>query len=110
MLRLESYLGNRPEAAWRHGFEVIPRAPLAYSVERDPLPGHGESEIAIEQPYYCALRWDRLLASELGWSRSRIIRAWEREIFPVNGSDGPVRARDHVRDQQRVRVVLVSPP
>jgi hypothetical protein len=31
-------------------------------------------DVAIEQPFACGLRFDALLAAELGWSRARVAR------------------------------------
>ena len=104
--RLERYLQNHSGAAWQHAFEVRSQAPLRYRVERDPLPNADELEVVIEQPFFCALRWDRFLAAELGWSRGRIARGWQRGLL---SPDCPsMRARDCVLDGQRVRVRLIG--
>lgn len=103
--RLKRYLNNHAGAAWQHAFEIGAQAPLRYQLERDPLPDVDEFEVVIEQPDFCSLRWDRLLAAELGWSRSRIAKAWRSEILRPEGS---IRARDCVRNGQRIRIRLAE--
>jgi len=52
----------------------------------------------IEQPYPCGVRWDRLLAAELGWSRARVQRLWSRGALKL---DPQRRLRDSVRNRDR---------
>ena len=101
--RLDGYQRNDASLAWSHAFELAVRAELAYRVERPPLPGAGTLVARLEQPHPCGVRWDRLLARELGWSRARVVAAWRRGEIAVE------RARtlsDRVADGRLVRIAL----
>ncbi|MBM4383087.1 MAG: hypothetical protein FJ091_06915 [Deltaproteobacteria bacterium] len=53
---------------------------------RVPLPACGGFVARIEQPEPCAARWDRFVARELGWPRSRVEREAARGALRVNGA------------------------
>lgn len=72
---LEPYLHDEPSWARRHAFELPPGEALAYRVLRPELPFAGGLAVRVAQPEPCGERWDRFLARELGWSRSRVARA-----------------------------------
>jgi hypothetical protein len=74
---LAAYLENDAALARRHafGFEPAPREALPYRVRRPPLPDAGALAARIVQPEPCGARWDRFLAQQLGWTRSRVARA-----------------------------------
>jgi len=82
---LDGYHRNDPALAWRHAFELRPDAPLPYRVERPPLSAEKPLVARIEQPWDCALRWDRFLATELGWPRARVERAFRRGELRLPG-------------------------
>jgi hypothetical protein len=81
---LDAYQGDSPAAVARCAFAAGRGAEVAYRVVRDALPACGALRARIEQPEPCGLRWDRLLARELGWSRSRLLREMERGSVRVN--------------------------
>jgi hypothetical protein len=93
---LAGYFENEPQLVRRHAFATTSRQVLAHRVvASSPQPAQ-DFVARIEQPEFCALRWDRFLADRLGWSRSRVTRAWV--------SDAAFRLRGSVRDGQRVRI------
>ena len=83
---LAGYLCDDSELAWRRAFDVPLTASLPYRVVRPPVPGSGRLRVRVIQPYPCALRWDRLLAGELGWSRSRVRRAMRSGHLSIPGT------------------------
>lgn len=92
--RLEAFLRNDAAAAWscafddsllrRAGARVEPSTPVR--VERDPF-SEGRATVRFELPFPVQIRLDRLLAQELGISRSRLpglvatSRALRRPVF-----------------------------
>src|SRR5262245_8081377 len=74
---LAAYLENDAALARRHAFafEPAPREALPYRVHRPPLPASGALAAHIAQTEPSGARWDRFLAQELGWTRSRVARA-----------------------------------
>lgn len=98
---LDAYRRDDPELAERHAFELCAGEPAPYAVERPPLPRGGPLEATIVQPRFCAVRWDRFLARELGWSRTRVARAWGSGAIGVASLGRP---RSWVRDAQVVSV------
>lgn len=84
--RLAGYQGDAPELVRRSAFAAANGAAVAYRVLRQPLPRVGLVRVRIEQPERCGVRWDRLLARELGWPRSRVTCAAQRGALRVNGS------------------------
>jgi hypothetical protein len=101
--RLDGYHRNDAALAWSHAFELAVRDELPHRVERPPLPAAGTLVATIEQPHPCGVRWDRLLARELGWSRARATSAWRRGELAI---DGVRSLADRVADGRVVRVVL----
>ncbi len=81
---LEGYQGDEPALVRRSAFASGRGAEVPFRVERPPLPADGLLCAQIEQPEPCGARWDRLLAGELGWSRSQIARAEEQGRLRVN--------------------------
>jgi hypothetical protein len=71
---LAGYQGDAPALVRRCAFAAGSGAEVPYRVERPPLPTSGPLVARIEQPEPCGVRWDRLLARELGWARSRVAR------------------------------------
>jgi hypothetical protein len=71
---LDAYQGDSPAVVARCAFAVARGAEVAYRVVRGALPACGALAARIAQPEPCGVRWDRLLARELGWSRSRALR------------------------------------
>jgi hypothetical protein len=84
--RLDGYHRNDAQLAWTHAFELPLLHELPQRVERPPLPATGTVTARIEQPYPCGARWDRLLARELGWSRSRTVAAWRSAAISIDGA------------------------
>lgn len=93
--QLDGYHRNDAALAWRHAFDVATAEPLPHRVVRPPLPASGLLDVAIEQPFACGLRFDALLAAELGWSRSRIARSFAaKQIELARGASLASRVRD----------------
>jgi len=82
---LEGYQADAPGLVRRVAFARGTPHPLAYRVTRPPLP-NGELRARIAQPEPCGVRWDRLLARELGWPRARVARAWSDGVLRVRGA------------------------
>lgn len=100
---LDAYRRDDETLAVAHGFALCPGAPVGFAVERPHLPASGLLSARIVQPLSCAVRWDRLLAGELGWSRGRVRAAWESGSIRVVPTARPSRL---VRDGQVLRVDL----
>jgi hypothetical protein len=101
--RLDGYHRNDAALAWRHAFDVATAEPLPHRVVRPPLPASGVLHVAIEQPFACGLRCDALLAAELGWSRTRVARAFAaKQIELLRGASLASR----VRDGDAIRVAM----
>jgi hypothetical protein len=99
--RLDGYHRNDAALARAHAFELPAHEPLPHRIVRPPLPHAGALEARIEQPFACGLRWDRLLAAELSWSRARVAKAWADGVVAVGSARSP---RDRVADGQLLRV------
>lgn len=99
-LQLAPYRDDDPELAWRHAFEIRAQRALPARVVRPQLVAGEALTAAIDQPDFCAWRWDRLLAHALGCPRAAVARAWRRGDVRVPGSG----ARDFVRNGQTVFV------
>jgi hypothetical protein len=84
--RLASHQGGDAALVRACAFSLARGVDVPHRVLRAPLPGCGGFIARIEQPEPCGARWDRLLARELGWSRSRIAREAERGALQVNGA------------------------
>ena len=89
---LESYQADEPALVRRWAFASGCGLEVSFRVERPPLPAHGLLRARIEQPEPCGARWDRLLAREIGWSRSQVARAAEQGGLRVNGGASLRRA------------------
>ncbi len=100
---LAGYLGNDPDLARAHAFEVSARQPLPYRVEREVLTDARPLRILVEQRFDCCIRWDRFLAGEFDWSRSRVARAWRTGAIEI---PGVARASRMVRNAQTVELRL----
>jgi hypothetical protein len=83
---LAAYQGDARAEVRRCAFAAGGGAEVAYRVVREPLPAGGALRVRIAQREPCGVRWDRLLARELGWSRSRLAREAERGGVRVNGA------------------------
>lgn len=101
--RLDGYHRNDPALARAHAFELPVREPLAHRVVRPPLPASGVLVARIEQPEPCGVRWDALLARELGWSRARVEAARSGGAISVAASARRARI---VADGDVVRIAL----
>jgi hypothetical protein len=104
---LAPYLANDPAAARRHAFELAPRGPLPYAVERPQLPAAGELRVRVVAPEPCGVRWDRFLARELGCSRAELARAAARGALVVDGARSLARM---VQDGQGFTWIRSSRP
>lgn len=60
---LERYRRDDPALAVAHAF-AFAGAPVAYAVDRPPLPAADGVRARIEQPLFCGVRWGRFLARE----------------------------------------------
>jgi hypothetical protein len=104
---LEAYRRDDPALALRHAFAcAAPGTAVAWVVERPPLPTAAVLHARIVQPLGCGVRWDRLLARELGWPRARVQAAWEAGAVRIEAGR---RLRHAVRDGDRLRVALDEP-
>jgi hypothetical protein len=101
--RLDAYHRNDAALARSHAFELPAREPLPHRVLRPALPAAGVLSAHIEQPRACGVRWDRLLAAELGWSRARVVTAWRAGDVAIDAAGS---LRDRVADGQAFRVAL----
>jgi hypothetical protein len=101
--RLDGYHRNDAALAWSHAFELAVQGELPHRVERPPVPDGGTLVARIEQPHPCGARWDRLLARELGWSRTRVGVAWRGGAIAIEPARG---LADRVADGQLVRVAI----
>ena len=99
---LDAYRRDDAVCAWRHAFELPARRPLRHRVVASAA-AEGGFVARIEQPDFCAVRWDSLLSRQLGWSRSRTARAL-RAAIASDSRDRALRPRDCVRDGQGVRI------
>jgi hypothetical protein len=98
---LDRYRADDPELAEACAFALSPGQPVPYRVERPVLPADGALLVTIVQPRGCAVRWDRFLAEQLGWSRSRVVAAWREGAVRV---EPRARPNQLVRDGQRLRL------
>jgi hypothetical protein len=101
--RLAAYQLGDPALARAAAFELPVREPLPYRVLRPPLAAGGLLSVRIDQPFPSGVRWDRSLARELGWSRSRLRVAWPCSALAIAG----VRSRGRrVADGAELRVAM----
>jgi hypothetical protein len=118
---LQALESNDPALAHRHAFDVVALRSRIGRVEEFPeaavhkevLGGRQEDTTALELQLglemQTALRLDRLLASELGISRSRL-QAWEERRRLVVGPDGVKALRKPAREGTLIRIDLASEP
>ncbi len=104
--RIESYQGDAPVLVRRCAFAAGRGAEVAHRVVRPALPEAGTLLARIEQAEPCGARWDRLLARELAWSRSRSAREAERGNVRVNGA---AELRRTVADGDLLALALSAP-
>ena len=83
---LAGYQGDSAALVRRCAFAAGGGGEVAYRVVRELLPACGAVVARIEQPEPCGVRWDRLLARELGWPRSRVAREAAAGHVRVNGA------------------------
>lgn len=110
---------NDPALARRHAFDVVALRSRIGRVEEFPdvairkeaLDNRQEKttalEIQLELEMPTALRLDRLLAGELGISRSRL-QAWEDKRLLVVAPDGTKALRRPVREGTAIRIDLAG--
>ncbi|RWF71121.1 MAG: DUF1062 domain-containing protein [Mesorhizobium sp.] len=118
---LQALESNDPALARRHAFDVaalrsrigrveeFPEAAIHKEVlgDRPENTTALELQLGLETP--TALRLDRLLASELGISRSRL-QAWEEKRLLVVGPDRAKALRKPPRAGMVIRIELVGEP
>ena len=104
---LDGYQVDEPTLVRQCAFASGRGAEVPFRVERPSLPASGLLRARIEQPEPCGARWDRLLASELGWSRAQVARAAEQGRLRVNGAGGLRRA---VADGDDLEAALGAAP
>jgi len=92
---LAGYQADQPALARRCAFAAGNGAEVPVRVVRDAVLLNGALRAVIAQPEPCGVRWDRLLARELGWSRARVAREASAGRLRVNGC---ADARRIVRD------------
>ncbi|MER8826156.1 DUF1062 domain-containing protein [Mesorhizobium sp. M0938] len=115
---LQALESNDPALAHRHAFDVVALRSRIGRVEEFPeaavhkevLGGRPrntalELQLRLETP--TALRLDRLLASELRISRSRL-QAWEEKRLLVVGPDGAKALRKPARAGMAIRIDLAA--
>ena len=118
---LQALEGNDPELARRHAFDVVALRNQVGRVEEFPdvivrkrVLGRTmnnvaalELQLGVEMP--TSLRLDRLLANELGISRSRLQALEERRVLAIV-PDGAKALRKPARKRMTVRVDLAGEP
>jgi hypothetical protein len=119
--RLAALENNDPALARRHAFDVVALRSRAGRVEefaevavhKQRLGDARENATALELylglEMPTSLRLDRLLASELGISRSRLQALEERRLLVVD-RDGAKALRKPARDGTTIRIDLVGEP
>ncbi|UVK42390.1 DUF1062 domain-containing protein [Mesorhizobium sp. AR07] len=119
--RLAALESNDPALARRHAFDVVALRSRVGRIEEFPdvavhkqrLGGNRESatglelQLGLEMP--TSLRLDRLLANELGISRSRLQALEERQLLIVD-PDGAKALRKPAREGVTIRVDLADEP
>jgi hypothetical protein len=96
---LDAFARHDPGAVWRYAFDVARLRPhvirvdadVRVRVERTPLELEGVPCIHFDVPFPCDIRLDRLLARELGISRSALQARYDA-----------AELRRHVRDGMRI--------
>ncbi|TIP12842.1 DUF1062 domain-containing protein [Mesorhizobium sp.] len=118
---LQALESNDPALARRHAFDAVALRSRIGRVEEFPeaavhkevLGGRPQNTAALELQLglemQTALRLDRLLASELGISRSRL-QAWEERRLLVIDPDGARALRKPARTGSVIRIDLAGEP
>ncbi|WP_322416990.1 DUF1062 domain-containing protein [Mesorhizobium huakuii] len=118
---LQALESNDPGLARRHAFDIVALRNQVGGVEEFPdvavqkrlLGGARETALALELQLGLemptSLRLDRLLASELGISRSRLQALEERRLLVVD-PDGAKALRKPARQGMTIRIDLASEP
>jgi len=118
---LQALESNDPGLARRHAFDIVALRNQVGGVEEFPdvavqkrlLGGARETALALELQLGLetptSLRLDRLLASELGISRSRLRALEERRLLVVD-PDGAKALRKPARQGMTIRIDLASEP
>ncbi|MBE1710307.1 MULTISPECIES: DUF1062 domain-containing protein [Mesorhizobium] len=118
---LQALESNDAGLARRHAFDIVALRKLVGCVEEFPdvavhkrlLGGASESAVALELQLGLemptSLRLDRLLASELGISRSRLQTLAERRLLVVD-PDGAKALRKPARQGMTIRIDLAGEP
>lgn len=117
---LRALTENDAALAWRHAFDLTRLGRHSSQIEsfaelsvekqllspRDGIAAY--AQIAIAAPYDCGVRLDKLLASELGLSRSAIERLADANALVVLPRSG-CALKQGVRDGQRITLDLEAP-
>jgi hypothetical protein len=118
---LQALESNDPVLARRHAFDVValrsrigrveefPEAAVHQEVLGDRPENTTALELQLGLDMPTALRLDRLLASELGISRSRL-QAWEERRLLVVDPEGPKALRKPARTGTVIRIDLAGEP
>jgi hypothetical protein len=118
---LRALTENDAALAWRHAFDLTRlgrhsnqiESFVEFSIEKhlpSPLDGIAvHAEITIAVPYECGVRLDKLLACELGLSRSAIERLAEANALTVLPASRRA-LKQTVRDGQRITIDLGALP
>ncbi|MGH6882281.1 DUF1062 domain-containing protein [Hypericibacter sp.] len=118
---LHALTENDAALAWRHAFDLTRLGRHSSQIEsfaelsvekqllspRDGVATH--AEIAIAAPYDCGVRLDKLLASELGLSRSAIERLADGKALSVLPANRRA-LKQMVRDGQRITIDVRALP
>jgi hypothetical protein len=112
---LRALMENDTALAWRHAFDLTRLGRHSSQIESfaelsvekqllSPLDGDAtHAEIAIAAPYDCGVRLDKLLATELGLSRSAIERLTDEKALTVLPASRRA-LKQLVRDGQRITI------
>ncbi|CAH2395833.1 DUF1062 domain-containing protein [Mesorhizobium escarrei] len=118
---LQALESNDPALARRHAFDAValrsrigrveefPKAAVHKEVLGDRPENTTGLELKLGLKMPTALRLDRLLASELGISRSRL-QAWDEKRLLVVGPDGAKSLRKPARAETTIRIDLFGEP
>jgi hypothetical protein len=86
---LERYRRGDPTLATAHAF-AFAGTPVAYVVERPPLPASGGVLARIEQPLSCGVRWESRARA------ARALRDGRARVWPPTRPQRPVRDGDRL--------------
>lgn len=112
---LEDYQRDAASLVWQHAFGAPTKEAVPYAVMRPTLcasRGSARSsplEVEIVQPHLCRVRWDRMIARELGFSRSEVTR----RLSEILAEGAPIKRGRIVQHGDRVTlgaaVIAASP-